>query len=63
MLILSRKLGERIIIADDIVVTVAQIERGKVRLGIQAPAKVPILREELQPRLPPSPSTAIGAGD
>jgi carbon storage regulator len=47
MLVLSRKLNERIWIGQKISVTVMDIERGKVRLGIDAPKDVPILREEL----------------
>lgn len=50
MLTLSRSVGQRIIIGTGeraIVVTVTQIERGKVGIGIQAPKDVVILREEL----------------
>lgn len=47
MLVLTRKIGERIYIGDDIVVTVERIERGKVRLGINAPKSVKINRGEL----------------
>ncbi len=37
MLVLSRKLGEDILIGDNIVVTVVEIDRGRVRLGVIAP--------------------------
>lgn len=47
MLKLSRRLGERIVIGDGIVVEVVAIDRGKVRLGIVAPRDVPIFRSEL----------------
>ena len=47
MLVLSRKIGERIVINDNITVEVLQILGNRVRLGITAPAGVPILREEL----------------
>lgn len=47
MLVLSRKLGERIVIGDNIVVTVVEIDRGKIRLGIDAPKEVAIYRGEL----------------
>jgi len=47
MLVLSRKLGERIYIGDDICVTVVAIDRGKVRLGIEAPRSVPVHRQEI----------------
>jgi carbon storage regulator len=47
MLVLSRKVGEKIYIGENIVVTVAEIDRGRVRLGIEAPRDVPIWRDEL----------------
>jgi carbon storage regulator len=47
MLVLSRKLGEQVVIAEDIVVTVTEVCGGKVRLGIEAPKQVRILRGEL----------------
>ena len=47
MLVLSRKIGERIIINDTITVEVLQIVGNRVRLGITAPDGVPIMREEL----------------
>jgi carbon storage regulator len=62
MLVLSRRLGERLIIADAIVVTIAQIDRGKVRLGIEAPPNIRIVREELQTRGRRSHSATASAG-
>jgi carbon storage regulator len=50
MLVLSRKLGESIVIGDDVVITVQQLRNGQVRLGVQAPRSVPVLRQELQSR-------------
>jgi carbon storage regulator len=47
MLVLSRKPGESVIIDDRIVVTVVQIGGGRIRLGIEAPREVPILRSEV----------------
>ena len=49
MLILSRKAGERIKLGDSIVLTVVGVSGDKVRVGIQAPANVLVLREELKP--------------
>jgi len=49
MLVLSRKLGEKIQIGEDITITVVDIDRGKIRLGIEAPRDVPIFRQELLP--------------
>src|SRR5438128_3809538 len=42
MLVLSRKLGEKIYINDNICITVVDIDRGKIRLGIEAPRDVPV---------------------
>lgn len=47
MLVLSRKIGERLIINDTITVEVLQIVGNRVRLGVTAPPGVPIMREEL----------------
>ena len=49
MLVLSRRPGESVVIGDDITITVVDIDRGKIRLGIEAPRNVPIWREELLP--------------
>lgn len=51
MLVLSRKLGERIVIGDDIVITVLAGAGDRVRVGITAPDGVPIHREELLRRM------------
>jgi carbon storage regulator len=48
MLIITRKLGQRFVIGNSITVTVLQVDKGKVRLGIDAPSEFKILREELQ---------------
>lgn len=47
MLVLSRKFGERIVIGNNIVITVMPGAGGRVKLGITAPDGVPIHREEL----------------
>lgn len=52
MLVLSRKVGSSIRIGKDIVLTVVKIDRNQVRLGIEAPLNVPILRQELVIDLP-----------
>lgn len=56
MLVLSRRLGEKIWIGDDIVLVVTSIDGAKVRLGIEAPPSVKILREELLPAGDPRPA-------
>lgn len=47
MLVLTRRLGERIKIGDDVTVMVLEIRGGQVRLGIAAPRSVPVHREEI----------------
>jgi carbon storage regulator len=63
MLVLSRKLGEKIQISENITITVLEIDRGKIRLGIDAPRSVSVLRQELANRAPrpdvSSPATLV----
>jgi carbon storage regulator len=47
MLVLSRRPSQQILIGPDIVITIVKIDRNHVRLGIQAPPDIPILRQEL----------------
>jgi carbon storage regulator len=47
MLVLSRKVGERILLGDDIRITVVRVSGGGVRLGIEAPSSVSVVREEV----------------
>lgn len=51
MLVLSRKVGQRILIGDRIVVTVVKIGHGGVRIGVEAPAELAVVREELATEL------------
>jgi carbon storage regulator len=48
MLVITRKVGERICIADDIFVEVLEIAGSSVRIGIEAPAEIRIFRHELR---------------
>ena len=47
MLVLSRKPLQSIMIGPDIKITIVKVERNQVRIGIEAPRDVPILRDEL----------------
>ena len=60
MLVLSRKVGETIRIGDNTSVTVVRIDGGRVVLGFEAPAKVRIMRDELNgpTNAPPVPQAA-----
>ena len=53
MLVLTRKLGEQVIVGDNVVISVQKISRSRATLGIEAPAEVTIVRQELvEPSLP-----------
>ena len=47
MLMLTRRLGERVVIGEEVVVTVIEISGQSVRLGIAAPQSLPVYREEI----------------
>ena len=65
MLVLSRKAGETIVIDGTVRVTVVAVRGGRVRLGVQAPADVPVHRAEVPARRGPIMATpayaALGA--
>lgn len=50
MLVLCRKLGEKIHIGENIVVTVCEIDGNRVRLGVDAPRDIAIYRQEILPK-------------
>lgn len=63
MLILSRKKDESVIIDDNIEITIIGIENGRVRIGIDAPNHIEILRKELYIEAEDiNRSAAIGSG-
>ncbi|MBI2826959.1 MAG: carbon storage regulator [Planctomycetia bacterium] len=47
MLVLSRKVGERIVVGGKVVITLVRMGQGSVRIGIDAPSDMAIVREEL----------------
>jgi carbon storage regulator len=51
MLVLSRKVGERLLIGDQIAITVVRIQGGGVRIGVEAPPHLAVIREELKEKL------------
>ncbi len=56
MLVLSRREGERIKFGDGVIITVVSVSGDKVRLGIEAPPDLLVLREELEPFPEPEPT-------
>lgn len=49
MLVVSRRVGERIQIGNEIEVTVVRIGSGVVRIGVEAPAEMVVMRQEVRP--------------
>jgi carbon storage regulator len=47
MLVLTRKVGAKVVIGSNVTLTVLETQGGRVRLGIEAPAEVAVLRSEL----------------
>ncbi len=52
MLVLTRKVGERLVIDGNVTVEIVRIQGNRITLGVVAPADVKILRGELQPKQP-----------
>jgi len=64
MLVLTRKLNERIMIGDDIVITFIELRSdNSIRLGIEAPREMKIQREEIVIAVAEANRTALEAGD
>ncbi|NQT36356.1 MAG: carbon storage regulator [Planctomycetes bacterium] len=61
MLVLSRKVGEKILIGDEIAVTVVRVGLGAVRIGVEAPADLSIVREEIKSGKAVDPKSRQGA--
>jgi carbon storage regulator len=63
LLILTRKSGEGLFIGDDIRITILEIRGKQIRLGIEAPNSVIVLREEIYRRIQEENLQAAGARD
>jgi carbon storage regulator len=63
MLVLSRRVGERLVIGDDVVVTVIEVRSDGVRLGIDAPREVRVHRAEVLEAVRAANVEAVAADD
>jgi carbon storage regulator len=61
VLVVSRKPGERILIGDKIAITVVKVAGGAVRLGVEAPAELAVMREELAEEIRKAEQAALEA--
>lgn len=62
MLVLARKLNQNIVIDGHIIVKVLRVERDVVKLGIQAPASIPVHRQEVYEEIQRSNKAALNTG-
>lgn len=63
MLILTRRVGETLMIGDDVAITVLGVKGNQVRVGINAPKEVPVHREEIYLRIKNEEENATGSGE
>lgn len=61
MLVLTRKQGESIQIGSDITITIVDLGKGRVKIGVAAPVEVPIRRSELEPEQVVQPASVTPA--
>jgi carbon storage regulator len=47
VLILTRRIGERIVIGDDVIISILGVKGSQIRIGTEAPPEVPVYREEI----------------
>ena len=63
MLILTRRVGERLMIGDDVSVTVLGVKGNQVRIGVDAPSSVAVHREEIYERIQAERQSVVASDD
>jgi carbon storage regulator len=51
LLILTRRIGEKIIIGDDVIISIVGIKGAQIRIGTEAPPEIPVYREEIYQKI------------
>jgi carbon storage regulator len=51
VLILTRRIGEKIVIGDDVIISIVGMKAAQIRIGTEAPPEVPVYREEIYQRI------------